>query len=1517
MADDTQFPPSICLDNKLKVVICTEHNSCYVETNIGRHLSEAHNIKSKQKNRLLQHIHSVGIASNIADVVRPEDGIAPIPGLLVYNGFQCTNRSDSCDRYLSINQSVMKEHQRIIHRPKVATKGRPKGMKGAMTGRDCQDTASSIGYHKVQLQTLWKKKEFIDYFVVNLEHQQSAWKEMRQERVNESARKGTQPEIQEVELQDVVVEGGLRARYEKVQNERLDQYGEVQKLAHVSDLTPWLRVTGYQAYLEGFEVDEFEASYRLPDLEGEPLLSMVCASIARVLQKSMNVLDYDDPEYRQLSRLNAKLLNTFRRAEMSQDPIKPLQNKKSKESYIQMFQKLICYFSRVSNKEYLCQKKAFEPTPEQLSAWEKIMDLEEEALQQYPDLRNRSEKGKRINREMTEAEREMGERLDECVLQFSLALIQQRLSDRVFDSPIMSFAAVAAWDTKRNTWMRVGYYTGCLSRLIYDCQLLVLQRCLNLVERGEAEDLTGCLVEFRDKWLLNETPGPVGELLSTRLLGSQIARNIVDEAQVRWHADGETIVHKGIKLTMQDVRDLVAHEFTMATTVFNQDLCFDLENVPRYPIEKIVDNWDASSPGASFITDRRNAALFTGANCWLFDQITKSTKLMDLLLYKTPDGSWRVRTDVARQYEDAVQQFLEHLIILIHIGSGQPARRPELLGIRWCNKQADQRNIFIHDGYVMFILTYHKAINLTNASRYPVRVLLAKVGELFVRFLLLIQPFRTWLSHDTNIPDQISENLWTEGKEVWTEDRMTRVFASKSRRAIGIKLDVRSWRQIAVGIAIKKFAGSGYQFDIESGDEGDDGYQVDGSGGSMPEVFHWQASHTPRVGNQVYGGTVNFRGGLTDAGVQEYLRISRMWHKFLEDQSGQGRNHKHSRQQSDVVYQPPLAKRIAVRDSRPGCRQHWSMAEARVVLQQMYGPGAKYKTAKQEEAVQVVVSGLSPVIVVLGTGEGKSLLYMLPQRLPGAGTTVLIVPLVALKQDTVRRCEVMGIECRVWSYEDRYGIGNALVIASLDQAVSVTFQSFLHRLDAAGQLNSVVFDESHLILTASSYREKMEQVKQFRSLGCQFIFLTATLPICMVKPFSERLLLSKAVVVRGLSVRKDIQYTVMRSPRGDVVGAAVELIKAGLELDWFASEKAARAIVYCVTRGQADTIGRELGCPVYYSDSGTEEEKAKVLKGWIDGVSQILAATSAFGAGIDYGSVRIVYHVGEPDSAVNFVQEVGRGGRDGNGSVSCVSFVILPKNWKAKSRDTSGELLEADVMAVQRYLDNPRCRLVVLSGYLDGVVQVCENEDNACDRCCELGLLSKEEVQDWDQVEVEMHGEEVEEGANKLQQFEQEEEQRRLEFICNLRVMEGKCVICILRGDRKGNGHAMAECELVEKRAFFVAKKRAQEKGALSGSGWMERYSGCFRCGLSQGICEKQGQGGCRYRDIAMPIGWYAFKVEKWRREVERIAGVKFSSEDVYMEWLGKGRVVFGEQGSNMLMVVNWIIGRLVEEFYK
>ena len=142
----------------------------------------------------------------------------------------------------------------------------------------------------------------------------------------------------------------------------------MEKIRHVSELTTFLRESGFHAHLEGIDLANIPAVYQIPDATEEPELSAICNSVARVLRKAMDVLDYDKLEERQLSKLNARLLNIFRRSETSQDPIKPLQNSKSKQTYIRTLQRLFCYFSRVTSQQYLQKKSIFSPTTSQLTA---------------------------------------------------------------------------------------------------------------------------------------------------------------------------------------------------------------------------------------------------------------------------------------------------------------------------------------------------------------------------------------------------------------------------------------------------------------------------------------------------------------------------------------------------------------------------------------------------------------------------------------------------------------------------------------------------------------------------------------------------------------------------------------------------------------------------------------------------------------------------------------------------------------------------------------------------------------------------------------------------------------------------------------------------------------------------------------------------------------------------------------------------------------------------------------------
>jgi superfamily II DNA helicase RecQ len=73
-------------------------------------------------------------------------------------------------------------------------------------------------------------------------------------------------------------------------------------------------------------------------------------------------------------------------------------------------------------------------------------------------------------------------------------------------------------------------------------------------------------------------------------------------------------------------------------------------------------------------------------------------------------------------------------------------------------------------------------------------------------------------------------------------------------------------------------------------------------------------------------------------------------------------------------------------------------------LQRMMGKAAKFRGV-QKEAIDAIVAGKSHVVAVMPTGAGKSMLFMLPAWAEQGGTTVVVMPLIAMQEvgNIVRR----------------------------------------------------------------------------------------------------------------------------------------------------------------------------------------------------------------------------------------------------------------------------------------------------------------------------------------------------------------------------------------------------------------------------------------------------------------------------------------------------------------------------------
>ncbi|GFF32146.1 putative helicase, partial [Aspergillus udagawae] len=132
-------------------------------------------------------------------------------------------------------------------------------------------------------------------------------------------------------------------------------------------------------------------------------------------------------------------------------------------------------------------------------------------------------------------------------------------------------------------------------------------------------------------------------------------------------------------------------------------------------------------------------------------------------------------------------------------------------------------------------------------------------------------------------------------------------------------------------------------------------------------------------------------------------------------------------------------------------------------------------------------------------------------------------------------------------------------------------------------------------------------------------------------------------------------------------------------------------IIYANIIGQVTAMARVFGCKVYYSE---QLDKAGVLAQFM-GASPVIAATSALGMGVDIPNIRSIIHIGTPRTLLDYAQESGRAGWDGQRSEV---IIIQLAGWDAPAPWMEGVALE-DQEQVAEYMgvvEGVGCRRVVL-----------------------------------------------------------------------------------------------------------------------------------------------------------------------------------------------------------------------------
>jgi ATP-dependent DNA helicase RecQ len=311
----------------------------------------------------------------------------------------------------------------------------------------------------------------------------------------------------------------------------------------------------------------------------------------------------------------------------------------------------------------------------------------------------------------------------------------------------------------------------------------------------------------------------------------------------------------------------------------------------------------------------------------------------------------------------------------------------------------------------------------------------------------------------------------------------------------------------------------------------------------------------------------------------------------------------------------------------------------------------------QERAIRALLRGRD-VLAVFPTGAGKSLVYQLTaQLLPGV--TLVVSPLLALMKDQVESLRANGL--RVSLVNSTLSNGEAaeqlrmlqqertkLLYITPERFENDDFMDAIRRLE----VSLVVVDEAHCISEwGYSFRPSylllpaaLERLGRPTTLA-----LTATATPWVRNDIVERLRLRKPdVVVRGVD-RPNLFFQVQRveSEQHDQ-----RMLKQLLQDKRYGELMNASGIIYTATTSAARQTAAWLqawGIPAdYYHGQRKKADRERVQDAFMSNKLRVIAATNAFGLGVDKPDVRFVVHRDIPGSVEAYYQEAGRAGRDGN-----------------------------------------------------------------------------------------------------------------------------------------------------------------------------------------------------------------------------------------------------------------------------
>jgi ATP-dependent DNA helicase RecQ len=366
--------------------------------------------------------------------------------------------------------------------------------------------------------------------------------------------------------------------------------------------------------------------------------------------------------------------------------------------------------------------------------------------------------------------------------------------------------------------------------------------------------------------------------------------------------------------------------------------------------------------------------------------------------------------------------------------------------------------------------------------------------------------------------------------------------------------------------------------------------------------------------------------------------------------------------------------------------------------------------------LNTILNEKKDVCSILNTGFGKSITYQLPVLITKK-CVIVISPLISLMNDQYWEMIDKNIPaCQFNSDTNDMTIKNELMYGNDYKIIYMTpehflkCETFVKKLEENNNLSLICLDEAHCVSSWSDFRISYFKLSIIREWTTKIpiLTLTATASEKVKKDIRDTLQLRNPVEITGNFNRENLSLYVHKKDD--------KLFYELLE-----KYKDEYIFIYCSTRKTTEKLAKDITkkgitCKAYHASLPNKNDIQRDL---IDGKFKCIAATIAFGMGINIPKVRLVIHYNCPKNVEGYYQEIGRAGRDGKNSECHLFYAskdfVTNRFFIDQTKQIDHKLYQEEQLKdMEKYIYAKTCRRKIL---LQNFQQILKEPCNNCD-CC-------------------------------------------------------------------------------------------------------------------------------------------------------------------------------------------------------